>query len=135
MSTTVAIPSKLFRAMRKDEAGRPVCGSAGSMLGVRPNVDIPNDGTGAVKPGTGGLSITPDDPAHLPPHVRPPRLGGKGRLPIFEILRGAIGSSLTFRADPDHPVTHGFVEPAKVMVLADYQLALCNTGSSWKEVP
>jgi len=68
-------PTRILRAMRADASGKPRCGSEANMLGVRPGVDI-HPGAGArVVGGHGGMSVTPDDPKLLPPHVRPPRFG------------------------------------------------------------
>lgn len=104
------------------------------MLGVRPGVDILPDDSGSVRGGGGGLSVTPDDPARLPPHLRPGRLGGRGKLPVFETSVNSLGSSLGYRADPGHPDRHGFIEPAYVMLLDELQLALAATAPAWKAV-
>jgi hypothetical protein len=120
--------------MRKDAAGLPLCGSDANMLGVRPSVDIAADPQGYVLPGHGGLSVTPDDPNKLPPHVRPSHLGGRGKLPVFEIPVGRLAASLTYRPDPARPDRHGFVEPAMPALLVEYQKALASTRSSWMAV-
>lgn len=115
-----AVPPKmLFRAMWKDSHGRARCGTRASMLGVRPDYDIRVDSTGHVQPETGGLSVTPDDPARLPPHVRPPHLGGRGALPLFSIEVAQLDAELTYRPDPKHPTRHGFIEPARPLHLVD----------------
>jgi hypothetical protein len=128
------VPTKILRAMRTDENRKPRCGSEPNMLGVRPNVDIRADAHGRVTGGQGGLSVTPDDPKLLPPHVRPQRFGGKGKLPVFELLIRDLGATLSFRPDPDRPERHGFVEPAKPMHLDEYQAALAASQPAWKEV-
>jgi hypothetical protein len=120
--------------MRKDETGRPRCGSQGSLLGVRPGVDIIPDASNLVDRGTGGMSVTPDDPARLPPHARPQRLGGLGRLPIFGLETDRLGELLAYRPDPVAPNRHGFVEPSKRMSFDDYQAALAATRCDWREV-
>jgi hypothetical protein len=126
-------PVKVFRAMRKDSCGLPMLGDGGNMLGVRPFVDILADAEGSVQGGGGGLSVTPDDPTRLPRHVRPARLGGVGKLPVFEIPVAALGTTLRYRADSGHPDRHGFIEPAESMTLPQYQSALAATQSDWKE--
>ncbi|HWL85017.1 MAG TPA: hypothetical protein VNO21_04410 [Polyangiaceae bacterium] len=131
---TAPDPTTLFRAMRRNEGGKPLCGSAGSLLGVRAGIDITPDASGRVTRGHGGLSVTPNDPQKLPPHVRPPQFGGKGKLPIFQIRTSAIGLSLCYRADPGRPQQHGFIEPREPMLLNDYQSALGATQSEWKEL-
>jgi hypothetical protein len=63
-------------------------------------IDIPNRPDERVHPGTGGMSVTPDDPARLLPHVRPRWLGGQGKLPVFALDFGLIAAPLGVRLDP-----------------------------------
>lgn len=77
---------------REDKS--PRCGNTANHLGVRPGTDIRADEGGLVTPTTGGLSTTPDDPALLPPHVRPASLGGFGRLPLYVIESEQIRDGL-----------------------------------------
>jgi hypothetical protein len=121
--------------MRKDESGRPRCGAQGSLLGARSGRDIIPDASNLVGRGTGGMSVTPDDPKLLPPHARPERLGGLGKLPIFGLKTDRLGEALAYRADPDAPDRHGFVEPSRQMPFEDYQAALAGTQRDWCEVP
>lgn len=137
--TVIAVTSpastKLFRAFKVDADGAPKCGTAGSMLGVRPiDVEKALDAENKVHPGLGGLSVTPDDPKRMKPFLRPPSLGGHGTRPIFMIASTALGAALSYRPDPTHPRDHGFVEPASVMKLEAYQVRLAATRSDWKEV-
>jgi hypothetical protein len=120
--------------MHKGIGDAPVCGSSANQLGVRPGVDIPNTRDDRVHPGTGGLSITPDDLARLPPHIRPPSHGGRGKMPIFELEVARLGTPLGVRLDPKHPERHAFVEPVIVLTVREYQAALCATGPLWREV-
>jgi hypothetical protein len=120
--------------MRSDETGQPLCGSESNMLGVRPGVDIRPDHVGQVLSGRGGLSVTPDDPKLLPPHVRPPRFGGKGKLPVFELPTASLGALLRYRPDAERPDRHGFVEPAAPVAFSDYQAALAASQSAWEAV-
>jgi hypothetical protein len=136
MSTTfplpARLPARLFRAMREDDAGKPRCGTEANVLGVRPG-EIELDVQGLVAGGRGGLSVTPDDPQRLPPHVRPPKfLGGRGKLPVFELSIESLGAKLSYRPDPKRPTDHGFVEPGVQMQLADYNAALAATQSAWR---
>jgi hypothetical protein len=123
--------------MRKNETGRPRVGSKREELGVRPGYDIPVNGDGTVTPRTGGMSITPDDPARLPPFLRPPRFGkgGFGILPVFVFDPIRLGSQLAYSADPKQAQRHGFVEPSQSMTIDAYQLALAATQIDWMEVP
>jgi hypothetical protein len=127
-------PRRLFRAMRRGDGGAPQCGSAGNHLGIRPGFDIPTSPDELVHPGMGGMSVTPDDPARLPPHVRPSWLGGQGKLPVFALDFAGIGAPLGLRLDPKHPERHAFVEPTMMMTVDEYQAALCSTRASWREV-
>jgi len=127
-------PRRLFRAMRKGDGGLPPCGSAANQLGVRPGMHIPNTPAELVHPGTGGMSVTPDDPARLPPHVRPRWLGGQGKLPVFQLDFAALAPPLGVRLDPKHPERHAFVEPVSMMTVNEYQAALCSTRALWSEV-
>jgi hypothetical protein len=80
------------------------------------------------------MSVTPDDPALLPPHARPQRLGGLGRLPIFGLETNRLSHALVYRADPDAADRHGFVEPSVRMLFEAYQAALAETQPDWREV-
>jgi hypothetical protein len=121
--------------MRKDESGRPRCGAQGSLLGARAGRDIVPDASNFVDRGTGGMSVTPDDPARLPPHARPQRLGGLGKLPVFRLETERLGEALAYRADPAASDRHGFVEPSSRMLFEAYQAALAGTQPDWQEVP
>ena len=81
----------LYRGMREASDGRPVCGSSARMLGARPHIDVPVDRSGIVHPGTGGMSVVPDSPRHLPRHRRPPEYGGTGNDPVWRIQETALG--------------------------------------------
>ena len=78
--------------------------------------------------------MTPREPKLLPPHVRPRRLGGRGKLPVFELLTHDLGEALAYRPDDDRPDRHGFIEPRNSVPLDAYQLALAATQPAWKEV-
>jgi hypothetical protein len=43
---------------------------------------------------------------------------------------GPFAAHLLFRVDPNDPM-HGFVEPAAIMTLAEYEAALAATQSMW----
>ncbi|HEY5959169.1 MAG TPA: hypothetical protein VIV60_21575 [Polyangiaceae bacterium] len=99
---------------------------------MRPGSDIPVGPDNFVHPRTGGLSTTPDDPALLPPHVRPPSLGGKGKLPLFALDVSLLDNSLTPRRDPKNPNKHAFIEPDSTMELSALQGHLCGSRHAWQ---
>lgn len=110
---------------------RPTCGTGDYMLGARVGVDVKPDGENIVHPGR-GVSVAPDDPVHLPPHLRPETLGGFGRLPVFALEIVRLGPNLAYRSSRSKPDRHGEIEPNEPMQLADYQEALCMTGPDWE---
>lgn len=125
----------LYRSMKAAADGLPEVGATARTLGVRRGTDISVDGAGVVHSGTGGMSVTPDDPMGLPDHRRPPECGGgAGRDPVFRILRSALGRDPSYRPDPANPTGHGFVEPARTMSIDDFQGALAVTRGRWGRV-
>jgi hypothetical protein len=123
---------QLFRTFVTDADNRPKIGAANFMLGARVPLDIKPDRDGRVVPGKGGMSVTPNDPAGLPPHLRPISLaGGQSTLPIFSIATSKLGASLRFQPAKLHPERHGFVEPSMAMKLEAYQDALGATVAQW----
>lgn len=118
---------RVYRSMKED-GGRPAVGASASTLGVR-DVDIPTRPDGSVAPGTGGMSVTPDDPRELPQYRRPRALGGTGRHPVWWTELAPDDAPVSFRQDDDF---HGLVEPSAVMQGAIYVAALHATVSSWE---
>ena len=102
-------------------------GPTARTLGVRPGDDIPVV-AGRVSPGTGGMSVVPDNPMNLPDHRRPVPLGGTGKDPIWGIDRGSLGGDVVYRQDKP---THGLFEPAREMSLDEFQEALADLASRW----
>lgn len=122
---------KLYRVMKVAADGRPVIGTRGSTLGVRPtdpantnpsavfDVAAVND-TDLVHPGE-GLSTSPD------PNSRQPRRGQA----VFEIETDDLGPNLA----PHHDKPgHCLLEPSRAMTLAQYQQALADTRDLWQRV-
>lgn len=96
--------------MKLAETGRPSGGPIARTLGVRIPADIRTGARGIVGPGTGGMSVTPDDPLLLPRYGRPPNLaGGIGKDPVWEMREDRLGDGLGFRSVPRNPREHGFV--------------------------
>ena len=124
----------LFRAMREGVSGKPQVGPSARTLGVRPGIDILEDTGGRVVPNTGGMSVSPESPMHLPAYRRPPVFGGTGRDPVWSISDSALGPDLQYRLDHAKPESHGFIEPARPMTFDQYQHTLEATQNSWNSV-
>ena len=127
-------PSTLiFRSMRMGEGGLPELGSSARTLGARAGTDIPiNDGL--VSPGTGGMSVSPNDAMNLPVFRRPPSLGGIGKDPVWCMDVCDLPSGLSYRADPLNPAGHGFIEPSATMGYEPYEGLLEGTAGLWRLV-
>lgn len=121
----------VYRAMREDPAGSPVVGPTARTLGVRPQVDVPVV-AGQVQPNTGGMSVAPDRPENLHLLRRPPRYGGSGKDPVWCLRTDQLGADLQFRQDS---ATHGLIEPARVMLLDEFQRRLEDTKPLWTKLP
>lgn len=117
----------VFRAMAA-VGGAPADGPTD--LGVRVPYDIAPDDRGEVHPETGGMSVSPDSPDHLPRHCKPLFLGGTGRKPIWSIETIVLGGPLRCRLDR---ATHALVEPRTAMPVDHYIDALRDTRPSWSE--
>lgn len=126
---------ELYRSMKVAADGLPEPGPSARTLGVRPGRDVSAlADTEMVQPGSGGLSVTPDDPMRLPDYRRPKSLGGRGQDPVWMISDADLSADLMWRADPNKPADHGFIEPNRTMALQEYQDALANTRSRWQLV-
>jgi hypothetical protein len=123
---------KVYRVMKVDPAdGKPIVGTRGGMLGVRPtdpastnptsvfDVTAVND-TDNVQPGE-GLSTS------LDPNFRKPRRGEA----LFAIETDELDEDLKGIQDSANHVT---IEPASPMQLGDYQRALEATRDQWEQV-
>ena len=128
----------IYRVMEQ-EGDYPMIGDTSNRLGVRPGTDLPVDGNGKVRPGTGGMSVAPDLRS-LPYFLIPKRLrslvpkarGSNARRcwktgeGPFE--PGNVAKGLTLR--PDSP-NHGVVEPDESTSLAAFQVALAAMREFW----
>ena len=75
------------------------------------------------------MSAAPDDPANLSKNRRPPQVnGGIGKDPVWEIDTNDLGPELQFNRDKP---THGLIEPANPMTLAEYEQALEAIRAKW----
>lgn len=119
----------LYRGIKTAEDGLPILGDTGRALGPTPR-DIPVGPDGMVRPGTGGMSVSPDSPMNLPLSRRPPEFGGAGKDPVWQISSSDLGTDLTYRPDPDM-FGHGFIEPAYPMPFQTYQQAVWDTRPNW----
>jgi hypothetical protein len=130
---------RLWRAMKATADLKPQLGPSARTLGVRvpPNLaaDILPDREGWVRPGTGGVSVSPDTPIHLHPTRRPVSLGGWGKDPLFSLRADYLGDGLQFRPDPRTPNRHGLIEPARPMKLEEFRALLNRTQTLWEIKP
>jgi hypothetical protein len=123
--------------MIADVDGLPLVGRSARSLGIRtineatdPDVFV-IAADDVLQPGTGGMSVSPDDPNHLPPFRRPPALGGRGKDPVWVIDTADLGMELQFRQDSS---THGLIEPAHPTMLKEFEEALARTRARWQRV-
>ena len=123
---------KLYRVMKLDTDGKPLVGTKGYVLGVRPTDPNNTDPrrrfdtaavnpTDIVYPGE-GLS-TSLDPSIL--KVR----SGEG---LFELDTADLAGT-GLREHQDHP-PHCLIEPAVSVPLAAFQLSLAGTRDLWRRV-
>jgi hypothetical protein len=124
----------LYRAMIPAANGEPACGSTARTLGVRLEVDIAVDACGQVYPGTGGMSVAPDSPTHLPRHRRTPEFGGTGKDPLWCIQEAYLGPMLRYLPDRVSRPQHGVIESAIPMTFDAYQQALEATSRYWTRI-
>ncbi|MEA2512430.1 MAG: hypothetical protein QOJ59_1917 [Thermomicrobiales bacterium] len=110
----------------------PRTGASASTLGARPDRDIAPDKYGIVFPGTGGMSVTPDNPAFLPPNMLTEVQ--RGKMFVFEIGVVDLLPNLSYRPDPAKPLVHGFVEPIAPMSFDTYQNAIWATQGRWRRL-
>jgi hypothetical protein len=120
-----------------EEDGSPSTGPTNYQLGVRTNAgaysDVEIDAHGNVHPGTGGMSVSPDHPEHLPFYRRPAEWKGKAtwRYPVWAISAEHLGPDLAYRPSEDNPSGHGYIEPAFTMPFDRYREALEATRPHW----
>jgi hypothetical protein len=131
---------KVYRVMQ-EENGKPMLGESATTLGARVPGDIRPDAARRVRPGIGGMSVSPslrDLPIHRIPrrlqHLVPDAQGKDSNF-VWIMGEGAFTASpvaggLQLRLDPKNR-RHGFVEPDAEMHLDDYSSALRATRSMW----
>ncbi len=107
----------------------PRVGPTARTLGVRDD-DIPVDDEALVYPQTGGMSVNLR-PESLPVHRRPKALGGESDDPLWIIDEAALINGLRYHDDPEEE-GHGFIEPAWVMRIDEYEDLLALTRVDWR---
>jgi hypothetical protein len=140
----------MYRAMTRDDDGKPLIGATARSLGVRirpegeAGGDIPVV-AGFVRSGTGGMSVAPEW-WHLPVWRIPKRydmawLGrvarGKNEDACWHMGDGSFTDGMVserLELIVDEP-THGTVQPSNSMHLDEFQGALAETRDSWIEEP
>ena len=128
--------------MQKENAVPRACPTP-RCLGVRvgPEAfdDIALQEDGLLHPGTGGMTVVPDDPMFIPEWRRPKALpGGKSKDPLWVMSHLDVPDQLVYV--PDDPnengiVIHGLLEPAAIVTEAQFQADLASTKDDWREVP
>jgi hypothetical protein len=118
---------KLYRVMKVDADGKPVVGTRGYMLGVRPqggpgrpDVTAAND-SDPVTPGE-GLSTSLAQGSL--------RIGNNEAM--FAIDTDALDPALM--PNPDRP-PHCLIEPSRPVTLAEFQQLLADTRDLWEKLP
>jgi hypothetical protein len=92
--------------MRVAADGLPIVGESGRYLDARPDLpEQPRDGDmpvsgGMVRPGTGGMSVSPPPVTNLPLHRRPKEYGGRSKDTVFDLDTHQLPEELRYRADP-----------------------------------
>lgn len=122
----------LFRTMQADADGLPRVGATFRTLGARPGRDLPVEPSGHVRPDTGGMSVTANDPKALPKPVRPRSLGGESRDTLFSVQSGDLPADVALRDDPPGGA-HLLVEPVARMFFEAYQGAIHGTRPKWSK--
>lgn len=123
--------------MRAAEDGLPQVGETGRYLAVRRSGrfrDIEVEEDGAVRPESGGMSVSPPPPENLPEQLRPTRFGGYGKDPLWELETDVLPPELRYLPDPKNPTGHGFIEPAEEMSFENYERAIHATRDLWQLV-
>lgn len=123
--------------MRAAEDSLPQVGETGRYLAVRRSGrfrDIEVQEGGSVCPESGGMSVSPPPPENLPEQLRPPRFGGYGKDPLWELETDELPPELQYRPDPKNPTGHGFIEPAEEMPFEDYERVIHATRDLWQLV-
>ena len=128
----------------REENEKPALGSRDLEVRLPPDAhaDVSVDEKGFVRPGTGGMSVSPrliDLPAHrVPRRLRSifPAAVGSNTLRVWSMGEGSFAAAsfdfnLSLRLDPKRK-GHGFVEPENDMGLSDYINAIEGTRDAWR---
>jgi hypothetical protein len=118
--------------MMKDVDERPLVVPTARGLGLRAG-EVVVSADGLVEPGAGGMSVSPETPLNLPPYRRPPKYGGDGKDPVWELDSSELSSAVSYLPDPGPNPRHGVLEPGWSMSLEDFELALAETRDVWRE--
>jgi hypothetical protein len=122
----------LYRAMTAHRDGMPLF--VRSSRGLSDVAHIPINGNATVDPSLGGISVSSGSPKNLPRHRRPPKHGGTGPDPIWELKSDELPPALVYRPDEQQSDTHGFLEPAETMSIWDFENGLLTTRRAWRRI-
>lgn len=118
----------------KADGNAPLVEQTARGLGVRvggSDADVPVGADGNIAPGTGGMSVAPDDPLFLPQHRRPRSLGGTGKDPVWRLFQHSLPLTLIFVAEREE---HGVIGSAIVATPSQFRDALASTAPDWTNI-
>lgn len=147
--------AKLYFRGMAGQNGKPRLGRSARCLGIRPGIDIDveslplehldergyliseveqnsagNERVEVAIRNHKGMSTSLSIEG-LPEFRRPPKFGGKGRDPLWQMDDSDIHGDLEAVQDSD---THVSIMPSTTMALERYEAALASTQDSWTEV-
>lgn len=122
---------KLYRVMKLDADGKPLVGTRGYMLGVRPTDPNNKD----PKRRSDVAAVNPGELVHLGEGLSTWVFSGKLKIrateALFEIESDDLGAELA--PFPDHGF-HCLIQPSAPMALGAFQQALAATRDLWRRV-
>jgi hypothetical protein len=124
----------LFRVMRPAEDGKPLVGDEPSLLGVRCDHpsgrnDVKRGKNGLIFPGTGGLSVNPDDYTRIYPTILDMALDEEEEEQVWCLQLEDLSHELAYR---EPRAGKGLIEPSRPMTLERFQRALADTRDAWR---
>ena len=75
-----------------------------------------------------------ETPSTFPDTVAHRHSKERGQDPVWVLDIDTLDPELSFRPDPTNSAHHGFLEPAHLVTLVQYQQAIARTRTSWTKV-